>query len=64
MDHNGIVAVTAKDPDLEEVPCGGGPDHHHEIVVTGVCAVHLVSNCVEDVFVADPVLSSDIRDPR
>ena len=64
MDHDGIISVTVKDSDLEQVPSRGRADHHHEIVVRGSCAVHLVANCAEDVFVADPVLSNDIRDPR
>jgi hypothetical protein len=64
MGHNGIGAVAAKDPDLEQVPRGGRPDNHHKIVVACGCAVHLVTDCVEDVFAADAVLASDIRDPR
>ena len=64
MDHDRIVTVTVQDPDLEQVPGGGGANHHDEIVVVGCRAVHLVSDCVEDVFVRDPVRSSDIRDPH
>jgi hypothetical protein len=64
MNHDRIVSVTVQDPDLEQVPGGGRADHHDEIIVIGCRAVHLVTDCVEDVFVSDPVPSSDVRDPH
>jgi hypothetical protein len=64
VDHDRIVTVAVQDPDLKQLPGGGGADHHYEIVVVGCRAVHLVTHRMENVFVRDPVLSSDIRDPH
>jgi hypothetical protein len=64
VDHDRVVPVTVQDSDLKQVPGGGGADHHGEIVVVGCRAVHLVAYRMENVFVRDPVPSSDIGDPR
>ena len=64
VDHDRIVTVTVQDPDLKQVPGGGGADHHYEIVAVGCRAVYLIADCMENVFVRDPVPSGNIRDPH
>ena len=64
VDHDRVVTVAVQDPDLKQDPGCGGADHHDEIIVVGCCAVHLVAYRMENVFVRDPVPSSDIRDPH
>jgi hypothetical protein len=64
VNHDRIATVTVQDPNLKQVPGGGGADHDDEIVVVGCRAVHLIADCMENVFVTDPVPSSNIRDPH